>query len=75
MSVLTASLLHSGLSLGFFFFFRGLEGFLLSEGSDGLMNVHCFTQPRTVVCAEDIGLFFGWAHRGYVFNNVLQITD
>lgn len=39
------------------------------------MNVHCFTQPRTVVCAEDIGLFFGWAHRGYVFNNVLQITD
>lgn len=52
-------------------FFRGLEGFLLSEGSDGLMNVHCFTQPQTVVCAEDIGLFFGWAHRGYVFNNVL----
>lgn len=52
--------------------FRGLEGFLLSGGSDRLSKVHCFTHTNTqavsergcvcvYVCvrAKDAGLLFG----------------
>lgn len=64
--------------------FRGLEGFLLSGGSDRLSKVHCFTHTNTravsvrgcvcvcvCVCAQrTLAFSLARGSRGCVFNNV-----